>query len=192
MASLLTTFPSDRRESHLIRNSLSKIYDDAMKNIGDAVGRIEKAAELTERQARLIDREMFSKMLSLNFDKDEEAAQLPCSVLSVARNRHFFGREKTLSEIDQYLQPKKSRDGLRSMAIYGLGGVGKTQIALEYAYSKQAELDAVLWVPAENTLALQQGFTKIAVDGLKLPNANPQSHQENMLHVVAWLQQTCA
>lgn len=71
------------------------------------------------------------------------------------------------------------------MAIYGLGGVEKTQIALECVYSKQTELDAVLWVPAENAIALQQGFTKVAVDVLKLPNANPQSHQENVLHVVA-------
>ncbi|KAL9014049.1 MAG: hypothetical protein Q9173_001299 [Seirophora scorigena] len=71
--------------------------------------------------------------------------------------------------------------------IYGLG-VGKTQIPLEYAYSKQAELDTVLCFPAEDILALQQGFTKIAVDGLGLPNANPQSHQENTLLVVSWFQ----
>lgn len=61
MASLLTTLASDRRESHLILKFLSKIYDDAMKIIGDAVGRIEKATELTERQAGLIDRDKFRK-----------------------------------------------------------------------------------------------------------------------------------
>ncbi|KAL8896345.1 MAG: hypothetical protein Q9207_007750 [Kuettlingeria erythrocarpa] len=181
----------DSRENHLILQKLSALYNEAMSTIGDAVGRIEKAAELTERQARMIDVEMFSKMLSLNPGKDQ-SGQIPFCVLPVARNRRFFGREKILAEIDDQLQPGKKSGSIRSLAIHGLGGVGKTQIALEYAYSKQAELDAVLWVPAENTLALQQGFTKIAVDGLKLPNANPQSHQENMLLVVAWLQQTSA
>ncbi|KAL8690231.1 MAG: hypothetical protein Q9224_004454, partial [Gallowayella concinna] len=180
------------RESHIILQKLSAIYDDAMTTIADAVGRIEKAAELTERQARMIDVDMFSKMLSLNPEKDQ-SAQIPSCVLPVARNRRFFGRENTLAEIDRHLKPGNQSGGsLGSLAIHGLGGVGKTQIALEYAYSKQAELDAVLWVPAENTLALQQGFTKIAVDGLKLPNANPQSHQENMLLVLAWLQRTPA
>ena len=41
----------------------------------------------------------------------------------------------------------------------------------------------MLWVAAENELALQQSFKRIAVDGLKLPNAGPQSHQENMMMV---------
>jgi len=137
----------------------------------------------------MINREMFQKMLSLDHKK-EQTAQLPCSILPVARNRRFFGRREILAEIDDYLQPCKTSNGLRSMAIYGLGGVGKTQIALEYAYSKKDELDAILWIPAENILALQQGFTKVAVDGLKLPNANSRSHQENMLLVVTWLRQT--
>ena len=186
---LLIHYLPDRRESHVILQKLSELYDDAMSTIGDAVGRIEKAAELIERQARLIDRDMFSQMLSLN-SKKGHPGQFPCSVFPVARNRRFYGREKILADIDKALQPGNKPGGLRSLAIHGLGGVGKTQIALEYAYSKQADLDVVLWVPAENTLALQQGFTKIAVEGLKLPNANPQSHQENMLLVVAWLQRT--
>ena len=160
-----------------------------MSIIRDAVGRIEEAVELTERQAQLIDRDMFRKISSLNPKKDE-SPHTPCCVLPVARNGRFFGREKTLTEIDRHLEPSKHSGGLKSIAIHGLGGVGKTQIALEYAYRQQTELDTVLWVPAENALALQQGFTRIAVDGLKLPNANPQSHQENMLLVIAWLQQT--
>jgi hypothetical protein len=160
-----------------------------MQIIDDAVVRIEKAAELMERQARQLDREMFQKMLALNIANDD-VAQLPCCVLPVARNRRFFGRQELLSEIDGHLKPEKDSTGLRSLAIHGLGGVGKTQVALEYAYSKRDDFDAILWVPAENILILQQGFTKIAVEGLRLPNANPKSDQENMLLVVSWLQQT--
>ena len=160
-----------------------------MRSIGDAVVRIEKAAEQTQRQANLIDRETFQKLLSQQ-GTGKDDVQLPCCVLPVARNRRFFGRKDMLQKIDDCLQPNETSSGLKSLAIHGLGGVGKTQIALEYAYSKKGELDAILWLPAENFLALQQGFTKIAVDGLKLPNANPQSHQENMLLVVTWLQQT--
>ncbi|KAL8823250.1 MAG: hypothetical protein Q9191_006031 [Dirinaria sp. TL-2023a] len=115
-----------------------------------------------------------------------------CCVLPAARNGQFFGRENTLAVIDDVLQPGKELAAIRSLAIYGPPGVGKTQTALEYAYRKQAELDAILWLSADNTLALQQGFTEIAVHGLKMENAESRSHQENKLLVVAWLQRTCA
>ena len=142
-----------------------------------------------ERQARLSDQETLSKTMSPNLGKDE-LARLPCCALPVARNGRFFGRRDILDDIDERLQGHGDSQGLKSLAIHGLGGIGKTQIALEYAYSKQSQYDAILWVPAKDDLAMQQGFTKIAVDGLKLPNANSQSHQENVLSVVAWLQQT--
>ncbi len=165
------------------------MYDSAMKTISEAVSRIAKAAELVERQAHMLDVEIFQKMLSLN-PKVNDTARSSCQMLPVARNRRFFGRNQILTQIDNYLQPGNTSNGLRSLAIYGLGGVGKTRIALEYAYSKKDEVDNLLWVPAEDILALQQGFTTIAVDGLKLPNATRQSHEENMLLVVSWLQQT--
>ena len=142
-----------------------------------------------ERQAPLSDRETLPKTMLPNLGKDEPA-RLPCCALPVARNERFFGRRDILDDIDERLQGHGDSQGLKSLAIHGLGGVGKTQIALEYAYSKQSQFDAILWVPAKDDLAMQQGFTKIAVDGLKLPTANPQSHQENVLSVVNWLQQT--
>jgi hypothetical protein len=97
---------------------------------------------------------------------------------------------KFLQQIDEHLHPSDTSQGMKSTALYGLGSVGETQIALAYAYSKRSEVDAMLWVPAENELALQQGFSRIAVDGLELSNAGPQSHQENMIMVMTWLQQT--
>jgi len=95
-----------------------------------------------------------------------------------------------LREIESHLLPSVVEGGLRSLAIYGLGGVGKTQIALAYAHEKLSELEAVFWIPAETELALQQAFSEIAVQSLKLPNAHPQAHHENTVLVKSWLQMT--
>ena len=70
-----------------------------------------------------------------------------CATIPVAPNNSFFGREDILDEIEQRLQPRQT-DGARSVALHGLGGVEKTQIALRYPYSKVGELDVVLWVDA--------------------------------------------
>lgn len=160
-----------------------------MSNIGDAVTRIEHVAELVERQVRLVDMETLQSLLK-NKEKQEESQRFPCHTLPVAENKKFFGRKDILREIEEHLRPAESSSGLKSLAMHGLGGVGKTQIALAYGYAKLDEIDAVFWIPAEQELALQQGFTKIAIEGLHLEGAKPQGHQENMLMVMNWLQHT--
>lgn len=176
-------------EGKLTLKTLQEMYEEAMRNIGDAVVRVEKVAELAERQARLIDLDTFQNLLGQS-QVSQEPGRVPCHMLPVAENKRFFGRQEIIKEVDEHLKPVDTSRGLKSLAIYGLGGVGKTQIALAYAYSKVAEVDAVFWVPAETELAVQQGFSRIAVEGLQLPNAKSQSHQENVVMVINWLRRT--
>lgn len=77
------------------------------------------------------------------------------------------------------------------MALHGLGGVGKTTIALKYAELKlyRGELDALFWVYSERLVSLKQSFTNIALR-LKLPDARSGDHEENRAVVLNWLQQT--
>jgi tetratricopeptide (TPR) repeat protein len=76
------------------------------------------------------------------------------------RNQQFVGRNSLLNQLESALftenQPAK-------FAIYGLGGMGKTQIALELAYrAKKTHQDcSVFWVPATSVESLQQAFENI-------------------------------
>ena len=65
-----------------------------------------------------------------------------------ARNADFTGRGATL----ELLRDKLAGGGravVVAQALYGLGGVGKTQLALEYAHRFMADYDLIWWVPSE-------------------------------------------
>jgi len=67
-----------------------------------------------------------------------------------ARNRHFIGRESELQELRRRLQNEEmALIGQSPQPLYGLGGVGKTEIAAEYAHRYRTDYDLVWWVRAE-------------------------------------------
>jgi predicted ATPase len=46
-------------------------------------------------------------------------------------------------------------------ALYGLGGVGKTQLALEYAHRYAADYDLTWWIPAENPVTIADTLAQL-------------------------------
>jgi hypothetical protein len=80
--------------------------------------------------------------------------------VSFPRNIFFIGREDLLTQLHTQLQ--QGRRAALSQAISGLGGVGKTQLAVEYAYRYHQDYQAVLWAHAENVETLTSSYTEIA------------------------------
>ena len=50
----------------------------------------------------------------------------------------------------------------QGQSVSGLGGIGKTQLAVEYAYRYHQEYQSVLWARAESMEALTSSFSEIA------------------------------
>ncbi|HEY1348866.1 MAG TPA: tetratricopeptide repeat protein [Ktedonobacteraceae bacterium] len=70
--------------------------------------------------------------------------------------------------------------------ISGLGGVGKTQLAVEYAYRFRQEYQAVLWATAESVETLNASYVELAAQ-LKLPERDAQEQEAIVQAVKDWL-----
>jgi hypothetical protein len=122
--------------------------------------------------------------------ENEEPGTFPNRILPTSRqNPKFYGREEELEKIHDYLRPKGDQS-LRTYTIYGRRGVGKTEIALQFAYLNKAGFDAIFWIQCETSVAVRQSFTNTAVS-LNLPGAGRAGHhEENLLAVQNWLKRT--
>ncbi|MFF8291478.1 FxSxx-COOH system tetratricopeptide repeat protein [Streptomyces sp. NPDC016309] len=76
------------------------------------------------------------------------------------RNVVFTGREELLVALENGL--RRGPTAVLPHALHGMGGVGKSQLALEYVYRHAAEYQVVWWIPAERTTQIQQAFVELA------------------------------
>lgn len=88
------------------------------------------------------------------------ARSLPIVWNLPARNPHFTGRSGLLDEIHDRL--RGGEQALIVQALYGLGGVGKTQLALEYAHRFATEYSIIWWIDAEQPVLLPEQFARLA------------------------------
>jgi tetratricopeptide (TPR) repeat protein/CO dehydrogenase nickel-insertion accessory protein CooC1 len=79
-----------------------------------------------------------------------------------ARNADFTGRGATLERLRDKLADGGGRAVVVAQALYGLGGVGKTQIALEYTHRFMGAYDLVWWVPSERAEEISGSLAELA------------------------------
>ncbi|KAK7954370.1 phosphorylase superfamily protein [Apiospora saccharicola] len=80
-----------------------------------------------------------------------------------SRNENFVGREDILGQLLERLPPTAQPNACQRTVIEGLGGIGKTQVAIEAAYHvRQAHPDcSVFWVPAVDMTMFENAYREI-------------------------------
>ena len=80
--------------------------------------------------------------------------------MPIQQNQHFTGREEILAQLQESLEAEHG--AALTQMLKGLGGIGKTQIAVEYVYRHHTKYDIVWWVNAETEVTIQTTFALLA------------------------------
>lgn len=84
------------------------------------------------------------------------------------KNVNFTGRVLALQDLHTRLT--QGTTAILPEALHGMGGVGKSQIAIEYAYRHSSDYDIVWWIPAEQPAQIRAAFVDLA-QRLRLPTS---------------------
>ncbi|MEU6516933.1 FxSxx-COOH system tetratricopeptide repeat protein [Streptomyces sp. NPDC046978] len=144
------------------------------------------AADLTnmgpdEAERRLLDRlDVSADPLPDSANGARRGPRFPAAMPEIwggvpRRNTRFTGRESLLNDAYHLLQSADAGAGV--VALHGMSGVGKTQLAAEYVYRFGSEYDVVWWVNAEKRVSYRRYLAELAP---KLRLATGQEYGERL------------
>ncbi|WP_329519816.1 FxSxx-COOH system tetratricopeptide repeat protein [Spirillospora sp. NBC_01491] len=84
------------------------------------------------------------------------------------QNINFTGRDELLEQLHERLS--HGTTAVLPETLHGMGGVGKSQIAIEYVYRHLADYDLIWWIRSERTGQIQQDLAELAGE-LGLPTS---------------------
>lgn len=91
----------------------------------------------------------------MNFDVTFDLTGIP-------KTGTFIGRKSDLNLIEEKLKPSEVSDRRKICVIHGLGGMGKTQLAIEYARLHKAMYTSFFWLDGKTEESLIQSILQIA------------------------------
>jgi tetratricopeptide (TPR) repeat protein len=148
-------------------------YDEAFENVVKGISRAIKDMEHTTARSQ----------------PEEKFAGFPFPAvwnIPYQRNLIFTGRERLLTQLHDTLTANKTAVLTQLFAITGLGGIGKTQTAIEYAYRYIHDYKAVLWARATTRDTLISDFVTLA-ELLHLAKKDVQDQNVVVAAVKGWL-----
>lgn len=177
-------------------------WSDLQNDFGRTLRRIRRMSSRAKTEADVarmkMDEDRYKEVLELVTDLKEtkiveQEASTECYFVPQDPDVHFCGRDDELNEIRRALDPDptQTQQDLRTFAIYGMGGVGKTQVALQYAKQSRPSYNVTIWIAAETSYSIGQSSRDA---GLALGLLTTESEHQDLGGAVVrlrnWLKNT--
>ncbi len=88
-------------------------------------------------------------------------------------DEHFTGRGQDLVSLYLKMIGNLNKTGINQVGVAGMGGAGKTELAVEFAYRFGFAFDGVYWIQAGDANQLQRELVRLARDVLQLKVESP-------------------
>lgn len=160
--SAINAIPQIAEDTEFVRGALPNIAEkvttvhDELPMVSGKVAAIHD--ELLPQMQDDLQRLLLAQSMSTSCSRADSAQSL--SSIPYARNALFVGRNVQIEELNSRLDSGK---GHSRIALVGLGGLGKSQVALEYAYRRREREPqlSVFWVHANTALRFEQDYHHI-------------------------------
>ncbi|KAI0552385.1 purine and uridine phosphorylase [Xylaria curta] len=158
--------PSDNsiyfEENQLDRLCQEEVPCIIVEGVSETNGQWDYAITIAASTAKVI-LELSTRLYTMSQPIVGSSEPQPHWIVPFGRNRDFVGREVVLERLLQLIPPSSDVDDCQRVAIEGLGGIGKTHIAIEAAYRvRDLHSDcSVFWVPGMNIAAFENAYRQI-------------------------------
>lgn len=97
--------------------------------------------------------------LPRNLNPRDTTFELPLKLSEISEVARFVGREDQLKRMEKIVNASTGRC---TAVVHGLGGIGKTQLAIAYIQRNRSHYSAIIWLYARDETALKQSFARTA------------------------------
>ncbi len=155
-------------------NKFSSANDQNFKLVRDSI------RQIADQASSVLQRRTGKDVIQESTEHQVQAKRSHWTV-PFGRNEGFVGRESILQRLLEMIPPGANEHDCQRTAIEGLGGIGKTQIALEAAFRVRERYPdcSVFWVPAMDVTSFENAYREIGrqleVDGIDENKADVKS-----------------